>query len=194
MDNAHPPWGHTDFPGYITGEINELVLSHYTCLGLNVTVIVYHTWCKLGKSKFQECTVLPLWIAFACISNSSLDRYGVHLFRLTRSRNTLFRAGATAQGARIFSFLSLLSLNVSFVSKVTSTVSILLAGQRVKIKGGIQHHLFSSWSFPRNATSVIWDMYHGQPRSWTGPCAHLYMQRCQGSVSKDERVKDRMPR
>lgn len=36
-----PPGRPVHCPGNVTGEINELVLSHDTCLGLNVTVIAY---------------------------------------------------------------------------------------------------------------------------------------------------------
>lgn len=59
-----------------------------------------------------------------------------------------------------------------------------------KIKGECQLRLSSSRSFPRNATGVIWDTNHGQPRGWTGPRAHLSVQWGQGSVSKDERVRE----
>ena len=36
-----------------------------------------------------------------------------------------------------------------------------------------QLRLSSSRSFPSNATSIIWDTYHGQPMGWTEPRAHL---------------------
>lgn len=59
-----------------------------------------------------------------------------------------------------------------------------------KIKGECQLHLSSSRSFPSNATSVIWDTYHDQPRGWTEPRAHLSVKWGQGSISKDERVRE----
>ena len=59
-----------------------------------------------------------------------------------------------------------------------------------KIEGECRLRLSSSRGFPRNATGVIWDPYHGQPRGWTGPRAHLSVQWGQGSVSKDERVRE----
>lgn len=98
--------------------------------------------------------------------------------------------------SRSQSLLSLvpLSLTVASVPKDADVVSILLARERGKMEGGSELRLSSSRSFPRNATSVIWDKCHGQPRSWTGPRAPLYMQWGQVSVSKDERVKDGMLR
>lgn len=162
------------------------------CLGLTVTVTVHHTWYELGKNKFQLCTALSLWIAFYCILNSGSEKYLYSWWRTVGIRHSGLVPQLKEPGS--FFLLVPLCLAVAFVSKDKDVVSVLLARERGKIKAGNQLRLSSSRSFPRNATGVIWDKHHGQPRSWTGPCASLSMRWGQGSGSKDERVKGGMLR